>query len=77
MNDKHKSIYDLKLHENTFIESHQYDVLRVPGGWIYQRYDCKNDGFFGEGVFIPFDNSFQVNRALENLQSSKQERNGI
>ena len=41
-----KSIYDLKLHEQTFINEIEEKVIRVPGGWIYK--------LFHNNVFVPF-----------------------
>jgi hypothetical protein len=50
-----KSIYDLKLHEQT--ESGRYLILRVPGGWIYTSRNL-NAGCTDSDVFVPFDNEF-------------------
>ena len=49
-------IYKMKLHES-FIDGN-IDILRVPGGWIYQIYNQihNNDGD-SEGfnfVFVPY-----------------------
>ena len=52
---KEKSIYDLKLHEETGITRYLY-VTRVPGGWIYTIYEFDN---FVSQLFVPFNNEFQ------------------
>ena len=53
-----KTIYDLKLHES--IEIHYgVDAMRVPGGWIYNRWDIEQDEFKA-GIFVPYNNEFQV-----------------
>lgn len=53
---KEKSIYDLKLHEETGISNYFY-ATRVPGGWIYSSYNGSSDMQFQ--VFVPFNNEFQ------------------
>ena len=58
-NEMGKSIYDLNLFENTWINNAQLDFLRVPGGWIVREYDTVNDCFKGYPIFIPFNNEFQ------------------
>lgn len=48
-----KSIYELDLNESEYYPLTGYTVVRVPGGWIYDR-------FFGtQGVFVPFSDEFQ------------------
>lgn len=49
---KEKSIYELKVHEDTSIGSWIH-VLRVPGGWIYQILCPPHEGT-DFGVFVPF-----------------------
>jgi len=43
--DNTKKICELKLHEKWWVEG--FEVLRVPGGWIY----AKND----RSVFVPYN----------------------
>lgn len=43
------------LHER--MEVKQYDVIRVPGGWIYERFMNVGYGFLST-VFIPYNNEF-------------------
>ena len=43
--DNTQKIHELKLHDKWWVEG--YEVLRVPGGWIYDR---KNGP-----VFVPFN----------------------
>lgn len=53
-----KNVYELKLHERTIVDftddyGFYYDVLRVPSGWIYQRFDETTDGVIGSNpVFV-------------------------
>ena len=37
-----------------------YEILRVPGGWIYTRF-CENGtgGYDMSSCFVPFNNEFQ------------------
>ena len=56
-----KSIYDMKLHERR--EHRNYDIMRVPGGWIYERYIIEGSGnhkrdIFTAMVFIPYNDEF-------------------
>jgi len=56
-----KSIYELKLHEETIVMDQGALVvtaLRVPGGWIYNSYD-KNHQIMGS-VFVPYHEGFAV-----------------
>lgn len=49
------SIYKMKLHETIHIGD-DYEILRVPGGWIYNR-------FSGSGLsscFVPFHDEFMA-----------------
>lgn len=57
---KEKSIYELKLHEET-IPDPWVRVLRVPGGWIYQILCPPNEGT-DLGIFVPFHNEFMENQ---------------
>jgi len=54
---KLKSVYDLKLHEEVWLDNYTV-VKRVPGGWIYQFRFPPPEGC-DIGVFVPFDNDFQ------------------
>lgn len=53
-----KEIYDLKLHESVRLDN-GIVIMRVPGGWIYDCWDCQTDTSKA-GTFIPFNNEFQV-----------------
>ena len=54
--DKQKSIYDLKLHENLWIDECN-NVQRVPGGWIYNVIYFVNDSPHGfSSVFVAHHN---------------------
>jgi hypothetical protein len=54
MEEKEKTIYQLKLHEELTL-NRSISVLRVPGGWIY-RFDNRDTNY----VFVPFDNGFEI-----------------
>lgn len=50
-----KSIYDLEFEEVltiTLYDDQQVDILRVPGGWIYNYMG-------GNSVFVPYDSEFK------------------
>jgi hypothetical protein len=51
MEEKEKTIHDLKLHEQLKIKEDMY-VMRVPGGWIYE---CENEI---TAVFVPWSSEF-------------------
>ena len=51
-------IYNMKLHEEISL-TNWIDILRVPGGWIYQASQLRYDGD-NMAVFVPFNNEFQV-----------------
>ena len=47
-----KNIYDLEIHETVNV-SEFVQVVRVPGGWVY---NFKKGG----ELFIPYNNEFQI-----------------
>lgn len=53
------TIYDLKLHESSIINTRvngliiEYRVIRVPGGWIYRNVGTNYE------TFVPFNNDCQ------------------
>lgn len=53
-----KTIYDLELHEGLNLDS-GINVMRVPGGWIYDGWDMEKDRS-KTGLFVPFNNEFQT-----------------
>lgn len=53
-----KSIYDLKLHEHTYIDSTGIWVVRVPGGWIYNLQISVDEGT-DTTVFVPYSTEFK------------------
>jgi hypothetical protein len=58
-----KSIYELDLHETTYVEDIDATIIRVPGGWIYQfRYDLGS-------VFVEYHNGF-----YKQVQEEKDDR---
>lgn len=50
-----KSLYAMQLHEIITVDGHT-EVLRVPGGWIYEIYDGGSN--ISQMVFVPFNNEF-------------------
>ena len=46
-------IYSLGLHENTMLDG-GINIMRVPGGWIYDNWDIENDRS-KQGVFVPLN----------------------
>lgn len=46
-------LYDMKLHDS--IGGKNYDIVRVPGGWLYSYFRGK----VSTSTFVPFDNEFQ------------------
>jgi hypothetical protein len=71
MNKTHQ-IYSLQLHESCHIALMgldgvavaDYGVLRVPGGWLYQRWDVEKQDYI-ETTFVPFNNEFIFNEHEE------------
>lgn len=57
---ENKTIYDLKLHEQLILDC-GICILRVPGGWLYDYWDCNTDTPKG-GVFVRYDNEFDPNK---------------
>jgi len=51
-----KNIYEMKLHESIVIG--YYEILRVPGGWVYTHFE--EDAKIESSVFVPFNNEFQI-----------------
>ena len=48
-------LYGMKLHD--ILHQGDYDILRVPGGWVYTRFsDTGAGGYSQSGVFVPFNN---------------------
>ena len=46
-----KNLYELGLHDFTFVAKFGISVMRVPGGWLYTGKHID--------VFVPFNNEFQ------------------
>lgn len=54
------NLYNLKEGDLIHLGTKEpYEVLRVPGGWIYTRF-CENGtgGYDMASCFVPFDNEF-------------------
>lgn len=57
-----KNLYEMKLHEMARANWDQngavcYDVMRVPGGWIYTMFDKSKES--QSSVFVEYHNEFQ------------------
>ena len=53
-------LYKMKLHE--IITFGYVQIMRVPGGWIYDRYTYthpETNDFVCTSVFVPFNNEFK------------------
>lgn len=49
------SMHDMSLHDTSWSEKCQKRIIRVPGLWIYEDYDCENDCPIPcSGGFVPF-----------------------
>lgn len=59
-----KSIYELELHEQKWIDNYTV-VRRVPGGWVYiethEDYEHRPNATNTTVVFVSYDNEFQLN----------------
>lgn len=69
-----KSIYQLKLHERINLDF-GITIMRVPGGWIYDCWDYDTDQF-KTGIFIPFNNEYQVKSQELPLITGEAQTNG-
>jgi hypothetical protein len=47
-----KNIYEMKLHEKLYFDD--FEVMRVPGGWIYYYIGFDKDF----GIFVPYNNEY-------------------
>jgi hypothetical protein len=56
-----KSIYELELHEITVING-KVRVMRVPGGWIYERVlrRLSDTDFEVINTFVPYNEEFNA-----------------
>jgi len=54
-------VHVMKLHDTLTPSSLDVQIVRVPGGWIYNTYSSRgNDGEYSfSGVFVPFSNEFR------------------
>lgn len=58
-------LYKMKLHERITL-SRYLDVIRVPGGWIYESWTYEstlygNKTSSASSVFVPYNKEFQSN----------------
>lgn len=55
------SLYNMK--EGSVLNTGLYEILRVPGGWIYSRFEETGTGGYSiSSCFVPFNNEFQPSR---------------
>lgn len=47
-----KDMYDLKLNESNLDEAEGCNIIRVPGGWIYN--------FGSNSIFIKYNEEFKI-----------------
>ena len=54
-------LYEIGLHEAISPnEGGNFQVLRVPGGWVYTFYSENGaGGYYVSSCFVPFNNEFQ------------------
>lgn len=61
---KTPDIYKLGLHGRTWIHNDDtaYEVMRVPGGWIYTRYEIDRTGVTNQttSTFVPHCQEFEI-----------------
>lgn len=55
-----EDFYDLKIGE--FHLSDLYLLLRVPGGWVLEKWDVYSNGTALSSVFIPYINEREVSK---------------
>lgn len=52
-------IYQMELHETAYYNNN-WEILRVPGGWIYTQYQFDDSiDTVNTSTFVPFNNEFQ------------------
>ncbi|MFA5618418.1 MAG: hypothetical protein WDK95_16440 [Syntrophorhabdaceae bacterium] len=49
------NLYEMKLHD--ILDFDEYNIIRVPGGWIYRFWDIVK-GEYGKGTFVPLYDEF-------------------
>ena len=51
-------LYKMRLHEVIYTDN--FEITRVPGGWIYARLNYENERVENSlSCFVPFNNEFQ------------------
>lgn len=55
--DMMNKLYKMGLHD--ILYQSDYEILRIPGGWVYTRFSESGAGGSNlSSVFVPFDNEF-------------------
>lgn len=52
-------LYEMKCGETCYEQSSRSNIIRVPGGWIYQFRSDKTEDVVAQS-FVPFNNEFQL-----------------
>ena len=47
----------MQLHDILAVDN-TISILRVPGGWIYYSFNCRNGAMSESSTFVPYDNGF-------------------
>ena len=68
--NKEKTIYNLGLHQETYI-SNNVTIMRVPGGWIYtDKYEYSGNASVSK-CFVPFDDEFMETKGIKPVPPNK------
>lgn len=59
--NKHNAIYGMGLGERLHTDKGLYEIVRVPGGWIYSVFsDNGTGGYYVSSCFVPFNSEFDL-----------------
>lgn len=63
-------IYEMKLGDSLWSEQMSCNIVRVPGGWLFQTSDVGST-YIATMCFVPFNNEFMQNIAhIENVNTT-------
>ena len=62
-------IFELWLHERTFISKADVSVLRVPSGFLYEYWNEVSEGYWAvrHTVFVPYDDFPKMTGKVHNI----------
>lgn len=63
------NLYEMKVLDSYWFSEITCQVIRVPGGWIFQSFNA-DGGVLLSSCFVPFDNEFMENSAPEELAAT-------